>query len=241
MNQALDYSLKKTPATCNGSDDESSSCQSQGGEMSSHSASSCRGDSPKMTAPRSTTSCITPTLQTPFFNPFGYLLNSNPFESSLAASRFLGPLADRLTGSVALSLAPLLGQTPPTLGVVPSAATSVSASRTAAVSLLGRRRRRYQSRASNDEPSTASERPAGKKERTSSDDERGDAYWERRRKNNEAAKRSREVRRAKEEEIALRAAYLEQENMKLKAQVAVLKNESARLHCMLISHTQTPM
>jgi hypothetical protein len=31
-----------------------------------------------------------------------------------------------------------------------------------------------------------------------------DAYWERRRKNNEAAKRSRDARRAKEDEIALR-------------------------------------
>ena len=43
-----------------------------------------------------------------------------------------------------------------------------------------------------------------------------DSYWERRRKNNEAAKRSRDTRRAKEDEIAVRAVYLEQENIRLK-------------------------
>lgn len=59
------------------------------------------------------------------------------------------------------------------------------------------------------------------------------SYWDRRRKNNEAAKRSRDSRRAKEEEIALRAAYLEQENLKLRAQVTILKNETAKLHYML--------
>ena len=65
-------------------------------------------------------------------------------------------------------------------------------------------------------------------------EERKDAaYWERRRKNNDAAKRSRDARRMKEEEIALRAAFLEQENLKLRAQVAILKNETAKLHYML--------
>lgn len=59
------------------------------------------------------------------------------------------------------------------------------------------------------------------------------SYWERRRKNNEAAKRSRDTRRAKEDEIAIRAAFLEQENMKLRVEVAALKNETAKLRCML--------
>ena len=59
------------------------------------------------------------------------------------------------------------------------------------------------------------------------------AYWQRRRRNNEAAKRSRDTRRAKEEEVGLRAALLEQENLKLRAQVAILKNETAKLHYML--------
>ncbi|KAK3854582.1 hypothetical protein Pcinc_038952 [Petrolisthes cinctipes] len=60
-----------------------------------------------------------------------------------------------------------------------------------------------------------------------------DAYWERRRKNNEAAKRSRDARRAKEDEIAIRAAFLEQENLKLRVEVASLKSETAKLRCML--------
>ena len=64
-------------------------------------------------------------------------------------------------------------------------------------------------------------------------EKRDESYWERRRKNNEAAKRSRDSRRMKEEEIALRAAFLEQENLKLRAQVAILKNETAKLHYML--------
>lgn len=58
-------------------------------------------------------------------------------------------------------------------------------------------------------------------------------YWEKRRKNNEAAKRSRDARRAKEDEIAIRCAFLEQENLKLKYEVATLRNESERLRNML--------
>ncbi|CAG5126805.1 unnamed protein product [Candidula unifasciata] len=72
-----------------------------------------------------------------------------------------------------------------------------------------------------------------RKGKSSMDVKKDDAYWDRRRKNNEAAKRSRDARRQKEEEIAMRAAYLEQENLKLRAQVAILKNETAKLHYML--------
>ena len=61
------------------------------------------------------------------------------------------------------------------------------------------------------------------------------AYWERRRKNNEAAKRSRDARRAKEDEIAIRAALLEQENLRLRVEVAALKTETAKLKGMLYS------
>uniref|UniRef100_A0A023F8D1 Putative basic region leucine zipper transcription factor n=1 Tax=Triatoma infestans TaxID=30076 RepID=A0A023F8D1_TRIIF len=64
-------------------------------------------------------------------------------------------------------------------------------------------------------------------------DDKDAAYWERRRKNNEAAKRSRDARRAKEDEIAIRAAFLEQENLKLKYQIAALTDETAKLRCML--------
>lgn len=65
------------------------------------------------------------------------------------------------------------------------------------------------------------------------DDQKDEAYWERRRKNNDAAKRSRDTRRAKEDQIAIRAALLEQENLKLRVEVAALKTETAKLRCML--------
>jgi hypothetical protein len=65
------------------------------------------------------------------------------------------------------------------------------------------------------------------------DDKKDEAYWERRRKNNEAAKRSRDLRRQKEDDIAIRASFLEQENLKLKAQVTILKAELSKLHFML--------
>lgn len=60
-----------------------------------------------------------------------------------------------------------------------------------------------------------------------------EAYWERRRKNNEAAKRSRDARRAKEDEIALRAAWLEQENLKLRLENGHLKQENIQLRCQI--------
>lgn len=74
---------------------------------------------------------------------------------------------------------------------------------------------------------------AGKKRGRNGDEIKDEAYWERRRKNNEAAKRSRDARRAKEDEIAIRAAFLEQENLKLRFELANLKNETAKLRCMI--------
>ena len=58
-------------------------------------------------------------------------------------------------------------------------------------------------------------------------------FVERRRKNNEAAKRSRDARRLKERQTQLRAATLEQENVRLRTELAVLRNQSAKLHCLL--------
>ena len=72
-----------------------------------------------------------------------------------------------------------------------------------------------------------------RKPRLLPEDKKDVQYWDRRRKNNAAAKRSRDVRRAKEDEIAIRAAFLEQENLKLRVEVAALKNETAKLRCML--------
>lgn len=69
---------------------------------------------------------------------------------------------------------------------------------------------------------------------SSADDlDKDEAYKERRRKNNEAAKRSRDARRAKEDDIALRAALLERENLQLKVELAQLKQETTRLRCLL--------
>ncbi|XP_050463186.1 protein giant-like [Cataglyphis hispanica] len=61
---------------------------------------------------------------------------------------------------------------------------------------------------------------------TSTADEKDPAYYEKRKKNNEAAKRSRDLRRKKEDELAIWATFLEEENVKL-------KSELAGLYCLL--------
>lgn len=61
---------------------------------------------------------------------------------------------------------------------------------------------------------------------------------ERRKKNNEAAKRSRDSRRAKEDEIAIRAAFLEQENLQLKWEAARLRTEIGHLRASLLLMTR---
>ncbi|KAL7883445.1 hypothetical protein SRHO_G00011030 [Serrasalmus rhombeus] len=60
------------------------------------------------------------------------------------------------------------------------------------------------------------------------DDMKDDKYWARRRKNNVAAKRSRDARRLKENQIAIRAAFLEKENAALRQEVADLRKELGR-------------
>jgi hypothetical protein len=55
--------------------------------------------------------------------------------------------------------------------------------------------------------------------------EQDDKYWARRRKNNMAAKRSRDARRLKENQIAIRASFLEKENSALRQEVADLRKE----------------
>ncbi|XP_051969054.1 hepatic leukemia factor-like [Xyrauchen texanus] len=61
------------------------------------------------------------------------------------------------------------------------------------------------------------------------DDMKDDKYWARRRKNNMAAKRSRDARRLKENQIAIRAGFLEKENAALRQEVADLRKELG--HC----------
>lgn len=60
------------------------------------------------------------------------------------------------------------------------------------------------------------------------DDLKDDRYWARRRKNNFAAKRSRDARRLKENQIAIRAGFLEKENGALRQEVADLRKELGR-------------
>jgi len=67
------------------------------------------------------------------------------------------------------------------------------------------------------------------------DELKNNKYWAKRYKNNEAAKRSREARRLKENQIAMRARYLEEENSALKSEVDVLKKENSDLKQMMIA------
>ncbi len=53
-------------------------------------------------------------------------------------------------------------------------------------------------------------------------------YWSRRKKNNVAAKRSRDARRLKENQITVRASFLERENAALRQQVAELRKDCGR-------------
>lgn len=61
------------------------------------------------------------------------------------------------------------------------------------------------------------------------DECKDDKYWNRRKKNNVAAKRSREARRIKENQITLRAAYLEKENDTLRREMKKIKEENKQL------------
>ena len=66
----------------------------------------------------------------------------------------------------------------------------------------------------------------GKEERpTKNPSPQDEKYWTRRKKNNVAAKRSRDARRLKENQITIRAAFLEKENTALRTEVAELRKE----------------
>lgn len=152
----------------------------------------------------------------------GYAPNSSLLTSAAAAAGSGGPLTNDLNSLLHISdsnaanaaaAAALMSS-----AGLPAPANSVA-------SLIASTRKRRTDR------DAAAERV--KKIKPVPDDKKDDAYWERRRKNNEAAKRSRDLRRMKEDEIAVRASFLEQENLKLKAQVTILKAELSKLHFML--------
>lgn len=56
-----------------------------------------------------------------------------------------------------------------------------------------------------------------------------DRYWERRKKNNVAAKRSRDARRMKEVQVAVRAGFLERETRNLAAELSNAREENRQL------------
>ncbi|XP_053400016.1 hepatic leukemia factor-like isoform X1 [Mercenaria mercenaria] len=56
-----------------------------------------------------------------------------------------------------------------------------------------------------------------------------DRYWQRRKKNNIAAKRSRDARRVKENQIAMRASFLEQQHDNLSEELEKVKRENEEL------------
>lgn len=72
-----------------------------------------------------------------------------------------------------------------------------------------------------------------KKRRPVPVDAKDNTYWEKRRKNNESAKRSRDMRRMKEEHISVRVIYLEQENLQLRTENALLRSEVEKLRAMM--------
>lgn len=62
-----------------------------------------------------------------------------------------------------------------------------------------------------------------------SDDNKDEKYWNRRKKNNVAAKRSRDARRVKENQIAMRAAFLESQNDAYVQELEALRKENEQL------------
>ncbi|XP_018922128.1 thyrotroph embryonic factor isoform X2 [Cyprinus carpio] len=60
------------------------------------------------------------------------------------------------------------------------------------------------------------------------EEQKDEKYWQRRNKNNIAAKRSRDARRLKENQITVRAAFLERENSALRQEVAELRKDFGR-------------
>lgn len=68
------------------------------------------------------------------------------------------------------------------------------------------------------------------------EEQKDDKYWQRRKKNNVAAKRSRDARRLKENQITVRAAFLERENVALRTEVAELRKECGRFKNVVSSY-----
>jgi hypothetical protein len=70
------------------------------------------------------------------------------------------------------------------------------------------------------------------------DSDKDDRYWDKRKKNNLAAKRSREARRSRENQISMRASFLEKDNAILKEELLTVKEELQSLKEKLITVQQ---
>ena len=80
-----------------------------------------------------------------------------------------------------------------------------------------------------------------KKRRPVPTEHKDQSYWEKRRKNNESAKRSRDMRRCKEEHISIRVVCLEQENLQLRTEIGLLRNDSEKLRAILYANNLNPI
>lgn len=69
-------------------------------------------------------------------------------------------------------------------------------------------------------------------------DQKDNKYFERRKRNNQAAKKSRDARKAREDEIATRASFLEKENAILRAQTQTLREEATSLQQLILQKTR---
>ncbi|XP_012946191.1 hepatic leukemia factor isoform X3 [Aplysia californica] len=71
------------------------------------------------------------------------------------------------------------------------------------------------------------------------DEQKDDKYFERRRRNNEAAKKSRDARKQREDDLAIRASFLEKSNSVLRVQVHSMREEAMKLRQMWFQKCQT--
>ena len=183
----------------------------------------------------------------------GQSLRSNLTQQSPAQPPQMSPMSPFLFGAAGLCFPSLLQsmmtQTNPVPAppVSPPAPTSLASDKTELLRVNSESLGQYAVFRQNMLRQLAEKKPASNRRDSSNSSEQGQsqsgqqedvkdqAYWERRRKNNLAAKRSRDARRAKEDEIAIRAAFLEQENIQLKWEVARLKTETGRLRALLMA------
>jgi len=71
-----------------------------------------------------------------------------------------------------------------------------------------------------------------------SDEMKNEQYWQKRIKNNNAARKSREAKRLRENQILLRAQYLEEENAKLREELQVQTTEKEDMKTVILQLNQ---